>query len=276
MKGAARHMAEKLKSLGAEALEADAADLEFLDGALVVAGTDRRLTLAELANHPAATAEHLSATDAFSASEATYPNGTHACEVEIDPDTGSVEILRYVVVDDFGVTLNPLLLAGQVHGGIVQGVGQALHERTVYDEDGQLLTASFMDYALAARSGPPGHPFRDPQRALPYQSTGREGRGRGGRHRLVPGSHERSGGRAGAGLRRLTHIDMPATPLAVFRRHYERTAGNLTQRSRFPGRNVPADGKGKTTCNSCGMICVFTITLSRVVAKADVTVICAV
>ena len=79
---------------------------------------------------------------------ATYPNGTHACEVEIDPETGEVTLLRYTVVDDFGYTLNPLLLAGQVHGGIAQGAGQALTEKAVFDENGQLVTASFMDYAM--------------------------------------------------------------------------------------------------------------------------------
>ncbi|TDT94836.1 carbon-monoxide dehydrogenase large subunit [Azorhizobium sp. AG788] len=215
VKGAARHMAEKLKSLGAEALEADAADLEFLDGALVVAGTDRRLTLAELANHPAATAEHLSATDAFSASEATYPNGTHACEVEIDPDTGAVEILRYVVVDDFGVTLNPLLLAGQVHGGIVQGVGQALHERTVYDEDGQLLTASFMDYALPRAADLPDIHFETRNVPCRTNPLGVKGAGEAGAIGSCPAVMNAVVDALARGCG-VTHIDMPATPLAVF------------------------------------------------------------
>ncbi len=79
---------------------------------------------------------------------ATYPNGTHICEVEIDPETGVARLQRYTVVDDFGCTLNPLLLEGQVHGGVAQGIGQALMERAVYDADGQLLTASFMDYCM--------------------------------------------------------------------------------------------------------------------------------
>ncbi len=92
--------------------------------------------------------------------EATYPNGTHVCEVEIDPATGALEIVDYVVVDDFGVTLNPLLLAGQVHGGAVQGIGQALMERTVYDRDsGQLVTASLMDYALPRAADTPSFAF---------------------------------------------------------------------------------------------------------------------
>ena len=87
----------------------------------------------------------------FEQAEATYPNGTHICEVEIDPATAVTKIVSYTLVDDFGVTVNPLLLAGQVHGGVVQGIGQVLNERTVYDDDGQLLSASLMDYCLPAR-----------------------------------------------------------------------------------------------------------------------------
>src|SRR5207302_2243317 len=91
----------------------------------------------------------LSAEHAFVPEAPTYPNGTHLAEVEIDPETGGLEILNYIVVDDFGATLNPLLLAGQVHGGVAQGIGQAVMENTVYDSDsGQLLTASLLDYAL--------------------------------------------------------------------------------------------------------------------------------
>src|SRR5690606_27505593 len=91
--------------------------------------------------------------------EATYPNGTHVCEVEIDPETGRVEIVNYVIADDFGATVNPILLAGQVHGGVAQGIGQALSEDTVYGEDGQLLTASFMDYAMPRADDLPSFHF---------------------------------------------------------------------------------------------------------------------
>ena len=86
---------------------------------------------------------------------ATFPNGAHVCEVEIDPDTGVIEIAKYVAVNDFGTELNPLLVAGQVHGGLVQGIGQVLMENTVYDGDGQLLTGSFMDYAMPRASDAP-------------------------------------------------------------------------------------------------------------------------
>ncbi|TGT90043.1 molybdopterin cofactor-binding domain-containing protein, partial [Mesorhizobium sp. M5C.F.Ca.ET.164.01.1.1] len=120
---------------------------ELSDGVARIVGTDRTIDFASVAR-AAKTADDLKGFGEFVQDECTYPNGTHICEVEIDPDTGATEILRYTIVDDFGVTVNPILLAGQVHGGVVQGIGQALTENTVYSEDGQLLTASFMDYAM--------------------------------------------------------------------------------------------------------------------------------
>jgi carbon-monoxide dehydrogenase large subunit len=146
--GAARALAVKLRTLAAGALEADAADIAFRDGRAVIVGTDRGLDLSAIAALPEATPDALAATHAFKPTEATYPNGSHVCEVEIDPETGATRIVAYTVVDDFGATLNPMMLEGQIHGGVVQGIGQALVEHTVYDRDGQLLTASFMDYAL--------------------------------------------------------------------------------------------------------------------------------
>jgi len=153
---AGKNLADQLKDLAADALEASPRDLEFHDGSLRVAGTDRAISFADLAARPDATEDKLTAADAFTPPAPTYPNGTHLAEVEIDEDTGAVEIVKYVIVDDFGVTLNPLMLAGQVHGGTVQGAGQALMEETVYDGDsGQLLTASFMDYAMPRASHMP-------------------------------------------------------------------------------------------------------------------------
>jgi aerobic carbon-monoxide dehydrogenase large subunit len=145
---ASESLAASLKELAADKLEAAVADLEIADGKVRIAGTDRDISYAEIAALPAATAAKLTATDSFAPPNATYPNGTHACEVEIDPETGETMIVRYSVVDDFGFTLNPRLLAGQVHGGIAQGVGQALMERAVFDDNGQLLTASFLDYCV--------------------------------------------------------------------------------------------------------------------------------
>ncbi|MGB7277688.1 MAG: molybdopterin cofactor-binding domain-containing protein, partial [Pseudolabrys sp.] len=157
---AAKTLGEQLKDIASHALEASASDLEIADGAVRVAGTDRVISFADIAAHPGASAEKLRTAEQFSVEPPTYPNGTHIAEVEIDPDTGATTILNYIVVDDFGATLNPLLLAGQVHGGAVQGIGQALMESTVYDPgSGQLLSASFMDYAMPRAGDAPDFVF---------------------------------------------------------------------------------------------------------------------
>lgn len=213
--GAARRLARNLRELGAEALEADVGDIELEAGGVEVAGTDRRLSLAELAVHPAATPELLNAQDAFAPPEATYPNGTHACEVEIDPDTGAVELVSYVIVDDFGAVITPALLEGQVHGGVAQGVGQALLERTVYDAEGQLLTASFMDYALPrAEDLPPIH-FETRNVPCATNPLGVKGAGEAGAIGSCPAVMNAV---VDALWRRyaIAQMDMPATPAAVF------------------------------------------------------------
>ena len=183
----------QLKELAADALEASPADLEIADGTVRVAGTDRAISFRRSRRASAGDAPNkLTAANAFAPTQPTFPNGTHVAEVEIDPDTGATEIVNYVVVDDFGVTLNPLLLAGQVHGGAVQGIGQALMEDTVYDPgSGQLLTASLMDYALPRAERRAVLRVRDPQRAVQEQSARRQGRGRGRRDRLLSGGDER-------------------------------------------------------------------------------------
>jgi carbon-monoxide dehydrogenase large subunit len=138
---AAGEVIEKGKQAAAQKLEAAASDIEYRDGEFRIAGTDRRVSLFNLGA--------LEATHTRTPPEYTYPNGCHICEVEVDPDSGDVAIVRYTVVDDFGFAMNPKLLEGQVHGGTVQGVGQALREHAVYDrESGQLLAGSFMDYAM--------------------------------------------------------------------------------------------------------------------------------
>ena len=157
---ASKTLAEQLKQLAADALEAAPTDMEIADGAVRVAGTDRVISFADLAARPEAKPEQLRASSEFGVEQPTFPNGTHIAEVEIDPDTGATAIVSYVVVDDFGATLNPLLLAGQVHGGAVQGIGQALMEDTVYDAaSGQLLSASFMDYAMPRAADAPDFVF---------------------------------------------------------------------------------------------------------------------
>jgi carbon-monoxide dehydrogenase large subunit len=148
---------EKGKIAASEHLEASVADIEFTPaaGAFAVAGTDRSVGILELATaqrRRAAAGIEATLLDAQETAEIkahTFPNGCHVAEVEVDPETGVVAIPRYIVVDDVGHALNPLIVRGQVHGGVTQGIGQALMERTAFDaESGQLLSASFMDYAL--------------------------------------------------------------------------------------------------------------------------------
>ena len=150
MSGRALALIENGKRIAAEVLEASAADIEFSDGLFSVVGTDRHVGLAEVAE---ATAEGedggLSGVGEFGTETYTYPNGCYVCEVEIDRETGTLDIVKFVAVDDIGTVVNPLLAGGQVTGGIIQGIGQAVHEGCIYDsESGQLLTGSYMDYRM--------------------------------------------------------------------------------------------------------------------------------
>ncbi len=146
MRAAARALIEKAQDHAAEKLECAPEDLSFDDGAFRVSGTDISLDLKTLAGGlPQGTLDVEAGHDDYTS---TFPNGCHIAEVEVDEETGVVTLENYVVVDDFGLLYNPLVVQGQVHGGIVQGLGQALMERTVYDETGQLLTGSFMDYTV--------------------------------------------------------------------------------------------------------------------------------
>jgi aerobic carbon-monoxide dehydrogenase large subunit len=145
----------KARAIAAHMLEAAEADIAFEDGVFKIAGTDRALPLAEIAaaaweprNLPEGAEPGLIAQASYAAKQQNFPNGCHICELEIDPDTGHVELCRYSVVDDVGTVMNPLLLEGQIVGGIAQGVGQLLLEDIRFDEIGQLLTGSFMDYAM--------------------------------------------------------------------------------------------------------------------------------
>ena len=148
----------KGKQAASEMLEAAAEDIEFASGRFTVVGTDRGVDILTLAatqrERPGAT--QLDAAEIANIEKHTFPNGCHVAEVEVDPDTGSIAVVRYLVVDDVGRALNPMIVRGQVHGGVAQGVGQALMERTSYDaESGQLLSGSFMDYALPRASDLP-------------------------------------------------------------------------------------------------------------------------
>jgi carbon-monoxide dehydrogenase large subunit len=212
---ASQTLAASLKELAADRLEAAVADLEIADGSIRIAGTDRAISYAEIANLPNAAPSRLKAVESFDPPDATYPNGTHVCEVEIDPDTGAVSIVRYTVVDDFGATLNPLLLEGQVHGGIAQGIGQALMERAVYTEDGQLLTASLMDYCMPRADALPSFHFSTRNIPSTTNPLGLKGAGEAGSIGSTPAVMNAVGDALWRAYG-IEHIDMPATPMAVF------------------------------------------------------------
>ncbi len=153
---AAEKIIEKGKKIAGHLMEAAEGDIEFADGTFSIAGTDRTMTIKEVAaaafkppQLPEGMEPGLIETGTFSPKSDTFPNGSHVCEIEIDPDTGDLDIINYSVVDDVGNVINPLTLKGQIYGGIAQGVGQILMEEVVYDRSsGQLLSGSFMDYAM--------------------------------------------------------------------------------------------------------------------------------
>jgi carbon-monoxide dehydrogenase large subunit len=136
----------KAREKAANMLEASVDDIEYAGGFLTVVGTDKRVGLFEIAK--AEKGARLSVESTGEADGPTWPNGTHICEVEIDPETGITNVVKYTTVDDVGVAVNPMLVTGQVHGGVVQGIGQALYEGVHYDAEGQLLTASYQDYCI--------------------------------------------------------------------------------------------------------------------------------
>jgi carbon-monoxide dehydrogenase large subunit len=213
----------KGKQIAANLLEASVIDIEFGDGQFRVVGTDRRVGLFDVAaaaksseNLPPGAAPGLDTTHMQTPTAATFPNGCHIAEIEIDPDSGVTTILRYTVVDDFGSVINPLLLEGQVHGGIVQGVGQALLEETVYDNDsGQLLSGTFMDYAMPRADNLPFFSFTTRNVPCKANPLGIKGAGEAGAvgappaviNAVVDALYQKVGAR---------HIDMPATPRRVW------------------------------------------------------------
>jgi aerobic carbon-monoxide dehydrogenase large subunit len=221
LKRAADGIVEKAKPMAAMMLEAAAGDIEFKDGAFRIVGTDRALPLTAVAKAfyrpahlPAQFDVGLEASGTFAAEPPNYPNGCHVCEVEIDPETGMVTLARYAAVDDVGKIMNHLLCEGQIHGGVAQGVGQALMERIVFDEQGQLVTGSFQDYAM-----PRADDFPELQSELtevPARTNplGVKGAGEAGATGAPPAV-------IGAILDALKplgieHIDMPATPSRVW------------------------------------------------------------
>ncbi|HEY1299166.1 MAG TPA: molybdopterin cofactor-binding domain-containing protein, partial [Stellaceae bacterium] len=210
------------KEIAAHVLEAAAADIEFRAGHFEIAGTDRRVHIMELAQRlrnglelPAGLPQSLDVANVSDGPPSAFPNGVHIAEVEVDPETGYVEVVKYSFVNDFGVVINPLLVTGQAHGGIVQGIGQALRERTVYDEHGQLLTGSYMDYALPRAEDAPL--FESGFHPVPAKTNplGAEGCGEAGCAGALPSvMNALVDALAEYGIR---HIDMPATPERVWR-----------------------------------------------------------
>jgi len=212
---------ERGKQLAAQFLEAAVADIEFVRGRFSIAGTDRWIGIMDLAARarieqrlPEDLPRTLDVSHVFKGVPSAFPNGCHIAEVELDPDTGFVEVVSYATVNDFGVLVNPMLVAGQAHGGIAQGLGQALCESVVYDEDGQLLTGSFMDYGLPRASDLPvlgfeSHPV--PARTNPLGAKGCGEAGCAGSLPAVMNAVVDALSEFG-----ITHIDMPATPHRIW------------------------------------------------------------
>lgn len=219
---AAAKVIERGKRIASHLLEAAEADIAFECGRFVIAGTDRSIGLMDLAGQlrgdlalPPGLPASLNVSHATEPVPSAFPNGTHIAEVEIDPQTGKIELVRYSSVNDFGTLVNPLLVAGQVHGGVVQGLGQALLEQAVYDDSGQLLTGSFMDYAMPRAHdvcdiGFVSHPVPAKSNPLGTKGCGEAGCA-GGLGSIMNAIVDAL---AVYGIR---HIDMPATPEKVWR-----------------------------------------------------------
>ncbi|WP_207536695.1 xanthine dehydrogenase family protein molybdopterin-binding subunit [Sabulicella rubraurantiaca] len=213
---ASERVLEKARRIASERLEAAEADLEHGPEGFRIAGTDRRITWGELARGGSLDEALTYKRD----TECNFPNGCHLAEVEVDPDTGEVAVVRYAAVDDVGVPLNPMLVHGQCHGGIVAGIGQAVLERTAYEgESGQFLSASFQDYALPRAGDVPELVVGLNVVPCPSNDLGVKGAGEGGACGAPPAI-------VGAVCDALgvSHVDMPLTPESVWRALRERSA----------------------------------------------------
>jgi len=218
---ASRLVIEKGKRAAAHMLEASEADIEFADGSFTIAGTDRSIDIMELAKRlhdgkvPDGVPDSLDVDHTSEPVPSAFPNGCHVAEVEVDPDTGVVQIVRYTGVNDFGTVINPMLVAGQLHGGVVQGIGQALMEHVRYDEGGQPITGSLMDYALPRAEDVPfmevgDHPV--PAKSNPLGTKGCGEAGCAGSLSTVVNAVVDALSDYG-----IKHIDMPLTPERVWR-----------------------------------------------------------
>ncbi|MGO4665384.1 xanthine dehydrogenase family protein molybdopterin-binding subunit [Bosea sp. 2RAB26] len=213
---------EKGKLLAAHFLEAGVPDLEFGRGRFTIAGTDRSIGIMELAERvrmtpdlPKELPQSLDVDHVFKSAPSAYPNGCHVAEVEIDPETGEVAVVSYVMVNDFGTIVNPLIVAGQLHGGVAQGIGQALYEMTAYDEAGQLMTGSYMDYAMPRAADLPFFSFASQGSPTATNPVGAKGCGEAGCAGSLPSvMNALVDALSPYGVR---HVDMPATPQAIWR-----------------------------------------------------------
>ena len=221
---AAETLIENAMPRAGDLLEAAAVDIEYGEGAFRVVGTDRRIGLFEVAAAAAADGAVLEGDGAFAPEMGrSFPNGCHLAEVEVDEETGVVEVVAYAVVDDFGTIVNPMLVRGQVQGGAVQGIGQALMEQCVYDDDGQLLTGSFMDYCMPRADDVPAMPVVFNAVPCANNPIGAKGCGEAGCTGSMPAViNAVIDALSELGVR---HIDMPATPERVWRAMRAASAG---------------------------------------------------
>ena len=206
---------DKAKQIAAELLEAAEVDVTFEAGRFTIAGTDRSVSLAEVAHQAAVDGNELVESGEFTPTAVTFPNGTHICEVEIDPDTGETEVVRYSAVEELGYVLNPMLVAGQTHGGVAQGVGQAMAEQIVHDpHSGQMLTASFMDYQMPRAADLPDIQMTTREVPTKVNPLGAKGVGEAGTvGAMAAAMNAVNDALAPLGIR---HFDMPATPNRIW------------------------------------------------------------
>ncbi|MCR8546991.1 xanthine dehydrogenase family protein molybdopterin-binding subunit [Salipiger sp. P9] len=216
----------KAKKIASHLLEASEADIELKDGQFTVAGTDKSVAWGDVTlaayvphNYPLEEIEPgLEETAFYDPSNFTYPSGAYACEVELDPETGKVEILNFAAADDFGNVVNPMIVEGQVHGGIAQGIGQAMLESCVYDENGQLLSASYMDYAMPRAEDVPffkvDHSCVTP---CTHNPLGVKGCGEAGAIGSPPAVVNAVLDALNSGGFDVAHIDMPVSPHRVWK-----------------------------------------------------------
>ncbi len=211
---------EKGRKIAAHLLEASTQDIDFADGAFTVTGTDRSKSIGDVAlaayvphNYPLEELEPgLDESAFYDPKNFTYPAGCHICEVEVDPETGTVELVSWVAVDDFGTIINPMIVEGQVHGGVAHGVGQALMEQCIYDEAGQLVTGSYTDYCMPRADDLPSLKVGYKVTPCPHNPLGVKGCGEAGAIAAPAAVISAVSDAIG-----VAHIDMPATSERVWR-----------------------------------------------------------